>query len=229
MVEAAQLPSRDDVVRSTTQALAADGYVEEDGQRNLNGLRDAIYASVIEARVAAKKERTAKALLRSKLMEVVLPSLPKSKDWATADNPLLAEAVYKECSKVVWEQTTPVGPIQRRVGEANNGDFLCRTKITDDRLDALYVSSDLGCIEQDLFIPADRRFVKASETRSALGVLLVERQPENGKKSLSLFQKAGRLAIASGETPIQMALEVANGDGPEAEAEVAEAEVVGNE
>ena len=213
-------PTSAEVVSATTDVLAEDGYTHEDGQRNLNALRDAIHAAVSAARVTAKKERSKKALLRSRLMEVVLPGLPKSDAWPDADNPLLAEAVYKECSRIVWEQTTPTGPIQRRVGEADNGDFLCRCKITDDKLDALYVSSDLGCVEQDLFIPADRRMISAAKTRSVLGVLLVERQPENAEKSLSLYQRAGSLALASGETPIQMALEVAiNGDEPEDEDE----------
>lgn len=217
---------KDRLNEAVTEAFATEGFTyEEDGDRNLNALREAIFAEVIQVQVEKRSQRASKALLKTRLVDTLFPNVVKPDHWADEDDPELAEAVYKEVSKIVWKQTEINGKVQRRVGEQNDGQVLCRTHITDDQLDACYVTHDRGCIIADITTPFADSWNRKASFQAGVMRMLVERQPDNGKAYLREFKTGMRIALESGVSQVQLTLDaVSNGDGPDETDEVTEDE-----
>jgi hypothetical protein len=169
--------------RAVAVALGQQGYVTEDGDVDNDSIVDAITKLAINARAMKKSERAKVCVSRRGIMKAVFPKVAGPESWADEPDPELAEAVYIRLDQKCWRFTAtgPSGQVQSKLN-SDLGLVLCRTKVNPHRTDAVYVTSDLGCILEDMYKPMRAAQKKQADRDAASTVMLIERIPEHGKR-----------------------------------------------
>ncbi len=186
----------------------AEGYINDDGQRDHKKVAEAIYPLVADAYVGGLSERAGKAVTRGRLIEAAFPSLPSREQWADDE---LAEQVDRLIRAKVWDlaKADRNGEVQKLVGARTPGLVLCRTQIGTDRVDAVYVTDDLACLREDFAGPLAKK-MRAANRRMSLNVSMVgARLPQHAAALDRLYRRANKLALTAGLADTQLMLEAA--------------------
>lgn len=206
------------------KAYEREGYLKEDGTLDQQKVREHLYATVAKAKVLSKKDRTEQAITRGALIAEAFPNLPGPDAWNEEDNPTLAMEVYNKIAReYVWAPTKPAadGLVQRMVGmNMGNGYVLCRTKVGKNQVPAVYVTDDLGCIQQDYASPDNKALAAKVTSVTKNREMLLIRQPQNGKKFLREYDATLKAAIEAAHNQLELTLESVtnlNGDDEDEE------------
>jgi hypothetical protein len=201
---------RAEIDSGVLEALRAEGYVRDD-----NGIEVAdndVLASrlreiVLRTRASTKAERQQKAVPRGTLAALAFPSVtsPSSSTWDPDDE--VAEQVWKHLKGLVSRltQTGRRGKVQQLL--ADDGLVLCPTKVGDDKVDAVYVTSDSTLILADFAVPRTSKLQNISEEVAQDFNLVIDRIPgmrkqmnsklESGMKAAQIAARA-KLALTAG-------------------------------
>jgi hypothetical protein len=202
-------PTRDEINAAVHLVFVQHGYIDAAGERDLEAMREVIYVPVSEAVVARKSERGVKAVLRDDVVTNTFGYLPDVED---EDNPELADAVQKEITSTIWKalDMAPSGAIQKMLKDRMPGYLLCRTKIGKQAKDAVYVTTDLGCILEDYAGPP-RMKVRAAATSYANHLALAtNRQPQLADKFDREYKRGLKLALDTGANTLAPSLTAAS-------------------
>lgn len=188
------------------------------GERDTDALRARIYAVVSAARVNSPGERKTKAITKGALAEAVFPSLP-AENWENEDDPSLAEWTFNKVRGDVWTAATAdvKGSVQQQVGLSSPDSALCQTQIGSDGTPAVYVTSDLACLKEDLAGPHTKAIRNAHKKMARNMAMLTGRQPEHAKTFERLLKEASKNGLEAGKLDMAPALEAAKPDGNDEE------------
>jgi len=208
-----EAPLEDRVATATMVAWGRHGYLSDDGEPDLTKVTDLVYELVSKAEAKKKIERAKVGITRRALMEAVFPKVVGPEAWADEDDPEVAEGVYKALDSTCWRltNTSPNGPIQNRLN-SDHGVVLCRTKVNPHRTDAVYVTSDLGCLLEDAIKPQRDNQKKRADREAAFTAMLIERVPEHGARFNRELVGGLRTALTSAQAIVAGALEASQVD-----------------
>jgi hypothetical protein len=201
--------TREEITAAVQVVFVQHGYVDSNGEKDLDAMREAIYSEVSTAVVARKTERGDKAVLQDEVIAKTFEHLP---DVEEADNPELAEEVQKEITATVRRALDPApsGAIQKLLDDRMPGYLLCRTKIGKHAKPASYVTKDLGCILED-FAGAPRKKVQSAATTYADHLALAtNRLPEHADKFNREYKRGLKLALDAGASALAPSLTAAS-------------------
>jgi hypothetical protein len=201
--------TRDEITAAVQIVFVQHGYLDVNGEKDLDAMREAIYAEVSAAVVARKNERGDNAMLQDDVIAKTFEHLP---DVEKADNPKLADEVQKEIAATVRRALDPApsGAIQKMLDERMPGYLLCRTKIGKHAKPASYVTKDLGCILED-FVGAPRKRVQSAATTYAdYLALATDRLPEHTDKFDREYKRGLKLALDAGASALAPSLTAAS-------------------
>ncbi|MDO8188320.1 hypothetical protein Q5424_10215 [Conexibacter sp. JD483] len=133
-------------------AYAAEGYVDEDGERSDSTMREAVYRIVIErALVDSKGERSRNAITRGELYAAAFPNGPGA-NGGVDDLDRVQREAYSRINTAVWglTQTSRGGWIQRRL-LLDGTLVLCRFRVhrQNDPAAAIFVTDNETLIMED--------------------------------------------------------------------------------
>jgi hypothetical protein len=193
-------------------AWAADGYLLEDGSRDVAKVRQTMVELYSKSKVLSKTDRKTKATTHGAMVTALFPSLAGPDKWDSQDDPEAAELVWKDIDGDLWGLTTTASnsAVQRLVGIVmGNGYVLCRTLLGQDRVKASYITDDVACIQEDYVNPINTALERAT-TRSFRGIeLLMQRKPQVAKAmAAGLERKLKSLQVTTHEQ-LTLALEAA--------------------
>lgn len=207
-------PEKVAVVEAAYAAYAAEDYVLPDKLAKDHGkIRERIFEVLAGAKVLGKNERADKAITRGTLVERVLPHLPGPEKFSEQDDPQLAQAVWNKIDQELWSICTPGAgsAMQRLVGlNMGNGYVMCRTTVSRDQTDALYITDDFQCIMTDFVQPGSNRLSRAVRAVTADQEMLIYRQPDNGKRYASRYNNTLKQLAAAATGQIALAVESAS-------------------
>lgn len=165
------------------QAFGAMGYLTDAGKKSQKLLADTLFTSVSQALVETKTDRKKIAILRPDLTKKGFPKVPGPEAWPEQESPELASAVYREVDQACWRAcgTEPGGILQKRLN-SEYGVVLCQTKVNPHGIDAVYVTRDLGCLEEDGVKPRHARQKKQAERDAIYMEMLIDRVSEHGER-----------------------------------------------
>lgn len=214
------------VDQAVFDAFKHEGYITDDGTRDMTKLRERIFQVIARDKVLDKKERHDKATTRGDLVAQAFPNLAGPESWSDQPDPALAEAAYKAIDmKFVWGEAkvNARSPLQRMVGmNMGNGYILCRTKVGKDEVPAVYITDNVACIQEDFVRPdndsAARKFEAVTENRE----MLVIRQPHNAPRYVKEYSRTMRGAVAAGVDRLQLTMESVLNDDVDADGEEGE-------
>jgi hypothetical protein len=188
------------------------GYLIE-GEPNRRAVEDKVYDLVATAVVDKRADRGKLAVSRRNLVKAAFPQVPGPEAWAEADDPELAEGVYKRLDSYIWRlvDDNAGGKIQSRLN-SDIGLILCRTKATPDKADAVYVTSDLQCLLQDFTKPQKERISKEALRFATNLAMAVDRRPEHAAQFKRELNSAMKAALGTGNAILVPAIEAATAD-----------------
>ena len=197
------------LTQAVDEAYARDGYANPQGERDYRQLAEAAFTQVSRAKVTTTSERAAKAVTRGSLTAALFPSLPQREAWGDEPDPDLAEKVWEQVQRKVWDLVNPYTPgaVQQLVGARLAHHLLCRTLIGTDKVAAVYVTEDLGCIKEDFVAALASAMRKAARKMGANIRVARERQPENARVYERLYKRANRIALESGQLELLLGLD----------------------
>jgi hypothetical protein len=209
-------PVKAAVQQGVLAAYAAEGYLTDDGAKDMPMVRERIFAILAPRKVLAWRERTDKAVTRGAMTAAVFPSLAGPDRHAEAEDPQLAQAVWTAIDQSVWSElrTSAAGPLQRLVGaEMGNGYMLVRTQLGADRTSAVYITDDRACIERDLLATEYAALQRKFDAHLAIRELLIMRQPQNGPRYAGGFDKQLKALSSAGHDRLSLAIEASSANG----------------
>jgi len=201
--------TREEITAAVQMVFVQHGYIDASGEKDLEAMREVIYAVASAAVVARKNERGDHAVLQDDVIAKTFEHLP---DVEEADNPQLAEEVQKEITATVRRALDPApsGAIQKMLDERMPGYLLCRTKIGKHAKPASYVTKDLSCILED-FAGAPRKKVQAAATTYAdYLALATDRLREHADKFDREYKRGLKLALDAGASALAPSLTAAS-------------------
>jgi hypothetical protein len=210
---------REKISRGVLEAYKTEGYVKEDGSQDPAKVREVMYELLRTAKVINRRERPEKAITRGTLVEKIFPHLAQQKTALTegtdeepsdgaAENLVIFNEIWKKIDTTLWSDTRPnaSGALQRLIGiSMGNGYILVRTKIGKENTQAVYITDEVRCIEEDFVGPDTLSLQRKISDVTSNREMLIIRQPANGprwKKNLDGQLKAlsagasNRLALA---------------------------------
>lgn len=192
------------------KAFSTEGYMKEDGTRDYDKMRHAAYSVISAAKVLNKRDRAAKAVTKGSLTRQVFPSLPDRDDLGDQDDPEVAEDVWTDIERRLWGEakSDATGKLQILIGaQMGNGYVLCRTKIGDDTTDAVYVTDDRACIEEDLVTPENKALERRLRAVVNNRTMLIYRQPQHARRWKQTFDGHLKAITAAGSGQLALAIE----------------------
>lgn len=198
-------------------AYGFHGYVDEDGDPSISALADAITVKVRKHRALKKTERSAKAIRLEKLMAEVFSNVAGPDQWADQPNPRLAEDLYDHLKAKVWSlvRDDENGAVQQRLEDLNGeeaGLVLLRTSVSSRAQNAVYVTTDWGCLEADGDSKVRRNSVNAAKRHGKWADMVARRNKHLAKKVQKAFELGQELALNAGRDEFAAALEAAKPD-----------------
>jgi hypothetical protein len=201
------------VDQARNAAFAEAGYVHTDGSTiDREKYRATMYEHIKGHKCLTKKDRASNALRRGDLVHLMFPAVTTPDDIDDindSDERELAKALWAALWKDIWNEcrTDANVPMQRMVGvNMGNGYVLCRTKVGKEAADAVYVSDDKGCIQQDFTRPENEALAAKSRMAVRNREMLILRQPHNAKAYLNEYAATMRNALGAGMGQLQLAL-----------------------
>jgi hypothetical protein len=217
-----------DIDEAIDEAFDTHGYmstIKERQVRDWYAVVQALYKPVSKSIANSLDERPTAVTTRGTLMDTAFAFLPGPNDWHDEADPVFAEAVWKALDSKVWAQTDTGRdkPLQRMVG-ANTPDLiLCRTKVaippSKDIVDAVYITGDRDCLMTDFYGAREKRLLKLAETLGANLSMVMTRQPDHANFFDRKFKRTMKLALVKGQSEMLPALEAAQGDDDEDDAD----------
>lgn len=191
-------------------AYAVEGYIQPDGSADKVKVREAMFEVLRPLKVTDKRERGAKAVTRGAMVEKVFPSLTGPDAFGDQEDPQLAQAIWKKIDGELWSMATPGAGsgLQRLVGlNMGNGYILCRTTIGKDQTSAVYITDDVGCIEDDFIRPDNSSLEQKIRTVTRNREMLIYRQPKNSKRYQGRFERTMKALSATASGQLMLAVE----------------------
>jgi hypothetical protein len=213
----------EEVQVSVLASYTIDGYVKEDGARDIPKIAERVAAILSEDPVRSWTEAKTKPVTRADMVERVFPSLPGPEAWADQEDPDLAEKTWNRVNNDLWgiSSNSPRSPLQRYVATLNgSGYFVCRRKVGKHDLLATYISDDARCIMADCVSPAETRAARAATQYTDVLVMVVTRKPEMAKTAMRSYSARMKQLTQTGHDQLMLAIERATEETVEsAEAE----------
>ncbi|HEX8101632.1 MAG TPA: hypothetical protein VF533_03400 [Solirubrobacteraceae bacterium] len=161
----------------------AEGYVDEDGERDPKAMNDAAFAAVSKRVAMSKEERSENAITKGELYREVFPHGPGADG---TDEELLDEfdqIVFQRLERDAWSlmQAKSGGYVNKRLADEGSDLILCQAKIRRDMnpVLAVYLTSQPALILEDAVdkeIKAYER--KAQNLRRELESIMNRTSPE---------------------------------------------------
>lgn len=190
--------------KAVRDAYEREGHITADGRRDWAKVCACMFEAIAKDKVLAKNERAAKARTKGELVTAAFPNLP-----GPDDGDALAVAVYKQVMTEVWALAHPAADkrLQRMVGmNMGNGYVLCRTKVTTDQIDAVYITDVMECINADFVTPdndaLDRRIATSTRNRE----MLLVRQPHNAEAYAKGYDRSLKNALSAAHNQMRLTL-----------------------
>jgi hypothetical protein len=177
-----------------------------------------MFEVLLGAKALNEAERDEKAITRGEMVARVLPNLPDPEHFAEQDDPQLAQAVWDKISQDLWNMCLPSAgsAMQRLIGRnMGNGYLLCRTHVTRDQTEAVYVTDDRRCIETDFVQPALSKLARMHRALMADAELLIDRQPGNARQYARRYSSTLKQLTAAANGQLALAIESASQNGSE--------------
>lgn len=195
------------------RALREDGYLTEDGLRDVGKIDDVLLARVLRANVTSRRDRESVAVTRAALMREVFPHLPGPGSFDEEDDPPVAAATWALLDEYLWRRLSPMhnGVIQRRLEGENV--VLCRTQATPEKNWAVYVTRDWGCMLADFTTPDGLGIARRVRQMGRNVAMAAERVPEHATKLRRELQQTTRDALGTASVAIDNMIETAKQDG----------------
>lgn len=197
--------------------LPEDDEVENDRERSAwinHTLASVIYThDVKKALVHALDERSRKAAKRGDITAHAFPTAAAPDEWANEKYPEVARRVWNVLDRKCWDlcKADASGKVQQMCAEM--GLVLCRTKVTSDQVDAVYITDDVECILSDFDSPHTRKLVQAAESFGRNLSMVMGRLPDLTDDLHRDYKRTMRQALTTGKTMIAPALEAASDYG----------------
>ena len=197
--------------------VPADDEVDTDNQRSAwinHALASAIYShDVKKAFVRALEERSRKAVRKGVITGNAFPSVAKPDEWSNEPDYEVARRIWQALERKCWDlcKADHSGAVQKMCSEL--GVVLVRCKVTEDQIDAVYVTDDVECILTDFDSPHTRKLVKAAESFGKNLSMVMGRLPEATDDLHRDYKRTMRQALTTGKTMIAPALEAASDSG----------------
>lgn len=183
-VTSQHIPDRGSFTAAVSQGVLAvyqaEGLVTEDGKKDNVELRKRLIALLAAEVVEGKttRERNEKARTKGDLVAHIFPSATGPDGFSEAEDPDLAEAVYTQLGRNLWDQlsTNYDGAIQKLLG--NNGlseAALCRAKVGPELTPAVFISTNSEVWQRDLIGAANTRAVSLAYQQAETRAMLVSR------------------------------------------------------
>jgi hypothetical protein len=199
---------------AVAMAYGEAGYVDRDGQPNIDAIVDVMVDLIRPAVADSKKDRSKVGIPRRDIMKRVFPKVAGPEGWDNEEDPELAKEVYRRLDSACWRLTsvTPSGQIQSRLN-SDDSLVLLRTKVNPHQADAVYCTRDLGCLLEDAIKPQRDAEKKRADRDAAFTAMLIERVPEHGKRLNRELVGGLKTALTSATAITAAALEAADEAG----------------
>src|SRR5262245_32553620 len=194
------IPVKDRAEPLKFAALAAHGYLGEEGEILDKKIEDVIYDTVVNAVCNKTGERKAVAITRTVLTKTVVPNMPGPGEFQEHEDPEAAEMAWSMVHEFVWRKcdSNASGPVQQRL----NGEHalvLCRTNATGEKgVWGVYVTRSWACLKVDFIKPDQKKIERAINQMAANGEMGAERLPEFGKKFRTELSAETKRYLAGG-------------------------------
>jgi hypothetical protein len=203
-------PQKAAIDQGVLDAYEAEGYLLPGGTKDNTKVRERVVEVLAPHKVTAWREREEAAVTRGDLIRAVFPSLTTPEDFSEAEDPQLALAIWTAIDSFLWGECkwNANGPIQRLVGlRMGNGWVLARCSIGVDRIGAVYVTTDLQCIERDCLAADNAQLQRLLERLTANRELLILRQPVHGHRYARALDRQLKALSSSAHDRLQLAIE----------------------
>lgn len=200
-----QVPVRDRATALRLAALAAHGYLDDEGFLLDDKFETDLFDFVSEAEVLKLPERKIKVKTRSVLTRHMVKDMPGPGDYEGTDDPEAAELAWSQVNAIVWRKldVNANGPIQARFN-GEGGLVLCRTSATGEKgVTGVYVTRDWGCLQADFIGPEQAAIKRKIDSFAANSKMGTERIPELGKRFKREFNAETKRALEAGLALIQ--------------------------
>ena len=192
------------------EAFKDEGYIKQGGARDLDKMRQRAFSVLSNAKVLNKRDRAEKSVTKGSLVQQVFPELVGPPGFKGEEDADLAEAVWDEIQRVLWGEAKPdaTGRLQILIGaQMGNGYVLCRTKVGNDRTDAVYITDDRQCIEEDFIYPEQSALERKIRSITGNRMMLISRQPHNAKRYKQSYDHHMKALTTSSSQQLTLALE----------------------
>lgn len=202
------VPSRDAVNEGALRVYEAEGYIK-DGKKDRDQVRERLIEILSGTRVTGRsvKERNEKAISRGELITQVFPHLDP--DYASAEDPALAEAIWCRVEQDIWNQlqTGARGMVQRAMA---NGDVLCRARRGTDRVWTVYITPSSDNAIRDQVGPMLDAFRRGNDREVENILMLIERLPaEDAKRLMQSWVRPVKAIQSAASERLSLAVEAA--------------------
>jgi hypothetical protein len=212
--------------RWVTEAFERDSYMKQTvsgEERDYSAVAVAAASELGDYRVASKKDRYKDAIKFRVLVGKVFPSTPGPgvfEEYEDDDERIQARETWKGLVKAISDLYSQ-GRLQKAVRQMYGQVRVLRAKLhnTDNEpMDVMYLTSDLGCLQQDGHMPANKKVAAELERAEELQTEDIELFPEYGPRIKKYFSRFQREALGTAEKHMQLMIDMnPNGDGSEEE------------
>jgi hypothetical protein len=202
--------SREDAIKAGADAAwEAEGYAS-DGVKDLVKFRAAIADAVMPAKVINQGDLNANAVSRGTILSQVFPNLHDD------DDDDISVSVRNKISGQIWFELRIDGVIQEKVESVHgNGYVLIRVKIgtnSTDVVDGVCVTDNQKLIDKYMVKPMADSTQRQITRAQHMYALLIQRQPENGKRWLSSYDRTLKALVSASHEQLMLALEAATSE-----------------
>lgn len=200
-------------------AFKEHGLLSPTGQRLWAKVRQSIVFQAVHqpgAIVDDADERKDYVLTKGRVTKGIFTNTPDNDDAHNTDDPEMTRSVWKALTTATWSEANddPSGEVQKLIAIEKPGYVLCRTKVSADGTDAIYITRDRRCLLLDMVGPrVTDRLEKEALRDAAFIKMLAERVPEHVDYLEADFESAMRGALESGRNKLRPALTAARDAG----------------
>lgn len=177
------LPTPEDVKQAVDAAFAVEGYIKDNGTRDMVQVRRTIIDVLMADEVANARERRVKPVTRGDLVSRVFPSVAGPESFDEAENPVLARDLWDKLSGLLWAQTSVNGPLQTEIESySGDGHFVCQTRKGKDKTPAAYMTTDFQLIDEDVIRKLNKSVRAKMETAVRVRERIIRRRPQDAAR-----------------------------------------------